>query len=383
MDSAFSERIARLKPSVVREILAAAQAPGVISFAGGLPAPESLPPLTGLDVPQAYAQYGATEGEPRLRDAISRYLRAIGLECPPERVLVLSGSQQGIDLVAKLFVDVGTPILTESPTYLAALQVFHLFGAAVHGLPLGDAGVDPDELRRAAQARRPRLCYLVPTYQNPTGVSYDAGAREAVAEALDVTRVPLFEDDPYREVSFDGDSPRPIASHLGRASWVYQSSFSKVFVPGIRLGFLAASADLFVHLVRLKQAADLHSNRLSQWLALSELESPERAARLDVLRSVYRQKRDAFQVSLTKHLGPLAEWRTPSGGLFFWLRLKTPRDVVSLLPRAIERGVVFVPGDVCFPEADAPPGYLRLNFSHATPEAADEGLGRLAALLRS
>jgi 2-aminoadipate transaminase len=382
MAPTFSERIARLEPSVVREILAAAQAPGVISFAGGLPAPESLPSLTGLDVPSAYAQYGATEGEPRLREAISRYLSTIGLECPPARVLVLSGSQQGIDLVAKLFVDVGAPIITESPTYLAALQVFRLFGAAVHGLPLGDEGVDPDALGRVARARRPRFCYLVPTYQNPTGVSYGVSSRQAVARALDEAALPLFEDDPYREVSFDGDGPRPIASHLERASWVYQSSFSKVFLPGIRLGFLAASPDLFVPLVRLKQAADLHSNRVSQWLALSELESPERAARLDALRSVYRHKRDTFQASLTKHLGALAEWHTPNGGLFFWIRLKTPRDVVSLLPKAIERGVVFVPGDVCFPEAPAPAGYLRLNFSHATPEAADEGLGRLAALLR-
>jgi DNA-binding transcriptional MocR family regulator len=379
--SIFSERISRLRPSVVREILLAAQAPGVISFAGGLPAPEWLPSLAELAVPAGYGQYGPTPGEPALREEVSRYLARIGLECPAERVLILSGSQQGIDLTAKLFVDLGTPVVTESPTYLAALQVLDLFGARVHAVPLQADGLEPDALERALSESRARLCYLKPTFQNPTGTLYDSERRDAVARVLERSQVPLFEDDPYRELAFDGPAPAPIAGRLRNTPWIYQGSFSKVFLPGIRLGYLACSAELWEPLERLKQAADLHSSRVGQWLALALLRAPDRDERLARLREAYRVKRDAFERLLEQHFQDLAEWRKPSGGLFFWLRLRQERSLVELLPAALARGVAFVPGESFYPGGGTG-GTLRLNFSNASePEMAD-GLARLAALFR-
>jgi DNA-binding transcriptional MocR family regulator len=377
----FSERIARLRPSVVREILTVAQAPGVISFAGGLPAPEWLPALTGLAVPTSLGQYGPTPGEPELRRALSAYLARIGLECPSERILILSGSQQGIDLVAKLFVDLGSRVVSESPTYLAALQVFDLFGASVRGVPFDGDGLSLESFEREISAPDTRLCYLNPTFQNPTGRLYNSEQRARVASILDRAKVPLFEDDPYRELAFDAPAPAPIVSALRRAPWVYQSSFSKMFMPGMRLGFLACSAELWEPLERLKQAADLHANRVSQWLALSLLEAPDAGARLSALRASYRQKRAVFAHALERELSDLAEWQLPSGGLFFWLRLKEPRSLLPLLSRAIERGVAFVPGEAFFPGAPVP-GYLRLNFSNASSSEVALGLARLSALLR-
>jgi 2-aminoadipate transaminase len=294
----MSERVSRLGSSIVRDLLATAQNPNVISFAGGLPAPELLPELGELKVPAELGQYGETEGDPLLRGLISQHLRSRGLDCPKERILVLSGSQQGIDLVAKLFLDAGSSVIVERPTYLAALQVFRLLGADVRGLTLLAQGADARELTQLTGSCAARLAYLVPTYQNPTGITYSADVRRVVAQALDASGTPLFEDDPYAELRYSGPATRPIASYLRRAPWIYQSSFSKWFMPGIRLGFLAASEDLFTPLVRLKQASDLHSNRIAQWLAVRELSDPGREQRLERLRAAYRQKRDAFACSL-------------------------------------------------------------------------------------
>jgi len=377
----LSERITRLESSIVRDILAAAQQPSVISFAGGLPAPELLPALESLNVPATVGQYGATEGEPELRALISQHLFARGLRCPAERILVLSGSQQGIDLVSKLFVDQDSHVLVEQPTYLAALQVFRLLGAQLHGLTLHDEGIDAEELSELTIRKSPRFAYLIPNYQNPTGTVYSAAARDAVAHALDAACTPLFEDDPYGELRFDGPANTPIAARLTQAPWVYQSSFSKWFLPGIRLGFLAASEELFTALVRLKQAADLHSNRIAQWLAVRELTGGQREQRIACLRSRYREKRDAFERGLRTHLADLAHWSVPKGGLFFWLRLQQKRDLLSLLPQAIERGVAFVPGDAFFCEPLPAHSYIRLNFSHTPSALVNEGLQRLASVL--
>lgn len=399
-----SERIARLRPSVVREILAAATSPGVISFAGGLPAAESFPELSMAEVGPALRQYGLTEGEPELRAAVAEYLKGIGHDVPAERIMLTHGSQQGIDLVAKLFIDLGSSVLTESPTYLAALQVFHLFGAHTTGIPLGPQGISVDRLRahcsspQAKGSAAPRFLYAVPTFQNPTGAVWSEPVREQVAALLDEVGLPIVEDEPYRELAFDGDRPVPVSARLKRAPFVYLGSFSKSFVPGLRLGYLAASEELFTVLVRLKQAADLHSNRVSQGMALAELQSAGHLERMARLRELYRGRRDSFEVALERHFGDLARWQAPRGGLFFWVELKNPIDTAALLPAALERGVAFVPGVACYPESEAQSvavgagsttaavsghhHFMRLNFSHATAEQANEGLARLASLIR-
>lgn len=379
----FSERIDRLTSSLVRDILSATQQPGMISFAGGLPAPDAMPTPDWSAVPAHALQYGPSEGEPVLREAIAARARELGVDCDASQVLVVSGSQQGIDLVAKLFIDPGTPIITESPTYLAALQTFELFGAQCHGMPLHADGADPAQLREIARTTGAKLAYLIPTFQNPSGTCYSAGNREAIAQAAQQSGVVLFEDDPYRELAYDDVDRTPICAHVREGSWIYQGSFSKSYLPGVRVGYLIASPDLMGHLVRLKQAADLHTNRIGQHLAAAQLNSAGLDAHIANLRTTYRAKRDAMQAALEHHFGELAAWQTPPGGLFFWLRLHERIDMREVLSAVLERGVAFMPGEVFFPSCSGEVGYLRLNFSHATPEQMEHGIALLAEEVRS
>ncbi len=362
----FSRRVASLRPSPIRQIPGVIDRPGMVSFAGGLPATDALPTWSGT-VPAPALQYGPTEGEPALRAAVSSRLRALGLDAPAERVLILAGSQQGIDLVAKLFVEPGTPVAVESPTYLAALQAFRLFGASFMPLTWDAVPAAP-------------LAYVVPTFANPTGRCATASERDALAAACLASGVTLFEDDPYRDLAYAPCDRTPVAARMQGGSWVYQGSFSKTFAPGLRLGFLAASSDVFAKLVVLKQAVDLHSSRLSQHVVLSALTSPGWDDRIAGLAAHYRARRDAFAEALGRHLSGLATWGVPAGGLFFWLRLNQPIDTRALLGEAIERGVAFMPGEE-FYAGEPELGTMRLNFSHADPESADRGLATLAELI--
>jgi DNA-binding transcriptional MocR family regulator len=194
----------------------------------------------------------------------------------------------------------------------------------------------------------------------------------------DESGLTIFEDDPYRELVYEAVDRTPICSHIKTTSWIYQSSFSKSFMPGIRVGYLIASPDLMPHLVRLKQAADLHTNRMGQWLAYRQLIDPNLEARLDELRAAYADKRAVMAATLSEHFAGLAEWNTPVGGLFFWLHLKRAIDTRPLLPDMLERGVAFMPGEVFFPTTTPATGFMRLNFSHASPEQMHTGLALLA-----
>jgi DNA-binding transcriptional MocR family regulator len=372
----LSRRLADLQPSPIREILAVIDVPGMVSFAGGLPAPETFPAPQLAGMPHDWLQYGPTQGEALLREQIAAELGATGLRCGAEQVLILSGSQQGIDLVAKLVIDAGTAVAVESPTYLAALQVFRFFGARMLRFDSGAPGA------AWTAATRPALLYANPTFQNPTGRCYTAAERDRLAATCDEQQILLFEDDPYRDLAYDDCERRPVCARLQRTSWVYQGSFSKTFAPGLRLGFLAASPDLMMPLLHLKQAADLHSSRLSQWLVLEHLRSPQRAAALDATVALYRRKREVFALALQRHLGSIASWELPPGGLFFWLRLDRDRDTRAVLPEALRRGVAFMPGEPFFADGRASCGTLRLNFSHADAPAVDRGLSILADLLK-
>jgi len=378
----FSERIDRLRPSLVREILAAATRPGMISFAGGLPAADLIPPLPveALGDPALY-QYGATEGEAAFAEAVARWIGETGLAVTPAQILPLAGSQQGLDLAAKLLIDAGTPMLTESPTYLAALNVFKLFGADIAGIPLGADGPDLAAFERLLKLRRPACVYLVPTFQNPAGACYGPDARRRVAELLDEHGTLLIEDDPYRTLALDVDhAATPICALLERAPWIHLGSFSKILWPGLRIGYLAAREDLMPMLVRLKQSVDLHTQRPGQAIVAHWLASPERDAHIERLRAGYRLRRDAMQTTLTRHFGDIADWRAPSGGLFFWLRLRRHEARRDLLECAMARGVAFLPGEAFFPDG-TDRQHMRLNYSHATPEQMEQGLDCLADLI--
>jgi DNA-binding transcriptional MocR family regulator len=375
--------MSRLTPSLVREILAAATNSDMISFAGGLPATDLMPPLPlGAIGDATLNQYGATEGEPAYRNAVAEWIGETGLIVAPSQILPLSGSQQGLDLAAKLLIDPGTAILTEAPTYIAALQVFRLFGADIYTTALHEEGPVLDELERNLDECRPRCIYLIPTFQNPTGTCYSLEARRAVADLLDHYGTFLIEDDPYRTVSLDvAKTPIPVSALLKRAPWIYLGSFSKILWPGWRLGYLAAREDLMPHLVSLKQALDLHTQRPGQMAVSHWLNSRERESDIERLRTGYRLRRDAMQKALTNHFGDIAQWQEPKGGLFFWIRLREHQATRALLAEAMEAGVAFMPGETFY--ADTPSReHIRLNYSHATPEQMDHGLALLSKMLR-
>nr|BFE95106.1 PLP-dependent aminotransferase family protein [Pseudomonas brassicacearum subsp. brassicacearum] len=368
---------------MIREILAAAQRPEVMSFAGGLPAEAMLPKVEWAAMPLSMGQYGMSEGEPALREALAAQARALGVACEASQVLVVSGSQQTLDLAAKLHIDVGTQVMLEAPTYLAALQIFQLFGADCITVPLEADGPDLKQLRARLEQHRPAFIYLIPTFQNPSAVRYSEAKRDAVAALLDEFDVTLIEDEPYRELTFDGGSATPIVSRLKKASWIYTGTVSKTLLPGLRVGYLIASPDLFPHLLRLKQSADLHTNRIGQWQALQWIGTEQYRSHLSELRDFYRDRRDRFQAALHKHFcRHRGLERAPGWVVFFWLTLRQPLDTRTLLPAALAADVAFMPGEPFFPEPDQHPGHLRLNFSHIDPARLDEGLKRLAGVVR-
>ncbi len=373
----LSSRTRDLRGSPVRAMLEVSMRPEVISFAGGLPAPETFADLDLPEAPRDLFQYGPTEGEPALRARIAEELAASGLQVPAEQVIVLSGSQQGIDLVAKLVVDPGTPVAVESPSYLAALQVFRFFGADFRILA-------PDLFHGGGWegGEPPALAYVIPTFQNPTGRCWSLGERKAIAEACRRDDVVLFEDDPYRDLVYAPCERTPAASFMDGGSWVYQSSFSKTVAPGLRLGFLAASPDLITPLSRLKQASDLHTNRVSQWAALTYLNDPARPERMRRLVEAYKTKRDRFDAALRRHFGNLAQWETPPGGLFFWVRFNAPMDMNALLEAAMAKNVLFTPAEH-FLARPGDANAMRLNFSHASEDDAERGLAILAEAARA
>lgn len=367
----FAQRIGNLVDSPVREILKIIDQPGMVSFAGGLPAQDCFPEFDYTCISPSHLQYGPSEGEAALREQVACSLCARGIETSAERVLILSGSQQGIDLVSKLFIEPGVKVAVETPTYLAALQAFDLFGAQYSGFT-----VDRPKVANT------RLTYAIPTFQNPTGHCYSTAQRMALASACTEAGSVLFEDDPYRELVYTDCDRTPVCSFIKDSPWIYQSSFSKIYAPGLRLGYLTCSESLFPDLVRLKQAADLHSCRISQHLIVSLLQNSEDDR--DLI-GFYRARRDNFHKVLLAEFSHLADWEVPSGGLFFWLRLKPEfiADTSLILQKSISEGVAFMPGEAFYPTGCELQSSLRLNFSHAAPEDAERGLRKLAAIIEA
>ncbi|MBV8468159.1 MAG: PLP-dependent aminotransferase family protein [Burkholderiales bacterium] len=377
----FSERIERLQGSLVREILAVANQPDMISFAGGLPAPEAMPKLDFTGLPDNLSQYGPSEGEKWLREAVAAEMNKNGVRVTADNILILTGSQQGLDLSAKLFVDEGTPVLVEAPTFLAAVQCYSLYGAKFVEVGLTPNGPDLDELERKIKTEKPRFAYLIPTFQNPSGVCYNEAARQRVAELFDEHNVILLEDEPYRELVYDKCDREPICARLQKAPWIHFGTFSKTAIPGLRVAYLACDDRLMPYLYKLKQAADLHTNRQGQWAMHKLLTSAEYPEHISRLRNFYHQKRDIMAKALDRHFHDLADWTVPPGGLFFWLTLKSKIDSYALLEPALERKVAFMPGKPFYATSRVSSD-MRLNFSHASAEKIDEGVEILADVIR-
>ena len=381
----LSSRFAQMKSSPVRDILAVLGRGDIISFAGGIPDPtlfeladfrESFASTLENYGPRAL-QYASTIGEPELRQqAAKRMSRHLPTE--PSQVQVTSGSQEGLYLVATTLVDPGDVILVERPTYLTAVQAFTLVGARMVGVDSDEYGMLPDALDDAIETHDPKLVYLIPTFQNPTGRTMSAERRAAIAEVLVRTGVPLLEDDPYGELRFEGDPVPPIAAQPGMAErTVLLNSASKVMAPGVRVGWLRAEGQILRSLEIAKQGVGLQTAVTDQLAVAHYLATYDLDAHIRRVADVYRTRRDAMLAGLDARLPEGATATRPEGGMFVWVRLGGDVDSALILPKAVDLGVAFVPGWPFY--ADHPDRTtMRLSFVTNSPEMIDEGLGRLA-----
>lgn len=383
---AFADRIRTTSPSAVREILAVTARPGMISFAGGLPAPE-LFDAEGLRAAydSAFArsarralQYSTTEGAPELRAAVAARIDRRGPATTGDDLLITTGSQQGLGLITTALIEPGDAVLVENPTYLAALQGFQLAGARVIPVPCDDEGILPDALAELVARERPKLLYTIPTFQNPTGRTLPAGRRTEIASVAARLGLWLLEDDPYGDLRYEGRELPWLAAHPGAEDrTALLGSFSKVMAPGLRLGWLRAPAALLRGAVLAKQAADLHTSTVDQLAVAEYLRTADLDGHVARVREAYRVRRDALLGGLSWALPAGSAWNRPEGGMFVWARLPEGHDATALFRAATSRGVAFVPGAPFF--AGAPdPRTLRLSFTTHTPEEIEEGLTRLA-----
>ncbi len=381
-------RLRGVASSPVRDILALTEQPGFISFAGGLPDP-ALFDVSGLATAFASVlsgagaartlQYSTTEGDPRLRRAIAELLDARGLPTEPDQVLVTSGSQQALTLIATVLLEPGDVVLVEEPSYLAALQCFALAGARVVPVACDDEGLLPEALNTVAGREGAVALYTIPTFQNPTGRTLPADRRAAVAQIASEHGLWVVEDDPYGELRFDGEALGPIAALDGAADRTLAlSTLSKIAAPGLRIGWVRAPQALLRTLVVAKQASDLHSSTIDQAAAASWLAEVDLAAHIAHLRVVYRERRDALLAGLGDALPPGSAWNRPQGGMFVWARLPEGHDAEALLAEALRHEVAFVPGSPFF-AGEPDRRTLRLSFTTHPPDEIAEGLKRLRA----
>ncbi len=385
---ALSAQLAGVRSSPVRDILELTQRDEVISFAGGLPAPELFPAeLIAAGFASALAptvaaralQYSCTEGDPQLRELLAERFALRGLPASAGELLVTTGSQQALGLVAAVLLDRGDAVLVENPSYLAALQCFSLAGARMVPVPCDDDGIDPDALPALIAEHHPKFLYLVPTFQNPTGRTLPDERRRRLAEVAAEHGLWIVEDDPYGELRYDGVPLAPIASYHGAGDrTVSVSSLSKVLAPGLRLGWLRAPEALLSPLTIAKQAADLHTSTVDQHAARMALQAADIDEHIDRICAEYRRRRDALLGGLEGALPAGSTFNRPAGGMFVWARLPAGWDASTLLVAALRHDVAFVPGAPFF-AVEPDPRTLRLSFTTHRPAQIVEGLARLQA----
>jgi DNA-binding transcriptional MocR family regulator len=372
----------------VRDILELTQRDDVISFAGGLPAPELFPAeliagafasALGPTVAARALQYSATEGDPQLRELLAGRMALRGLPAQAGEILVTTGSQQALGLVATVLLDRGDSVLVENPSYLAAIQCFSLAAARMVPVACDDEGLDPDGLPELIERHDPKFLYLVPTFQNPTGRTLPDDRRRRLAEVAAEHGLWIVEDDPYGELRYDGEPLAPVAAYPGAGDrTVSISSLSKVLAPGLRIGWLRAPAALAPALTIAKQAADLHTSTIDQHAARVSLQAADIDEHIGCICTEYRLRRDALLDGLAAALPPGSTFNRPAGGMFVWARLPAGWDAGRLLVSALRHDVAFVPG-APFYAVEPDPRTLRLSFTTHTPAQIVEGLARLGA----
>jgi len=402
METLWSERFAQrthgMRRSEVRELLKLTEQPGIISFGGGLPAPEVFPirefeaACTRVLREQGARalQYSTTEGYRPLREMIARHTCRYGVTVTPENILITSGSQQALDLIGKVFINQGDHLLVERPTYLAALQAWNTYQAQYTAVPMDDDGLMTDALEAALRGG-PKFIYALPNFQNPTGVTMSLERRRDLVRLADHYGVPILEDDPYGQLRYEGEHlPSIVAvdseyrSGNGKpytGNVMYMSTFSKTLAPGLRLGWVTGPTDVIERLVQAKQGADLHTSTFNQMVAYEVAHGGFLDEHVKVIRRVYRERRDAMLAAMRECFPDGTTWTHPQGGLFLWVRFPESLDAADVLRESVKDGVAFLAGaPFFFDRTNA--NTARFNFSNADPERIREGVRRIGVVLQ-
>jgi len=400
MNYEFSDKLAALKPSAIREIFKSLTDPTIISFAAGNPAPESFPTeeLARLSAdiyattPNVALQYGMTEGYPPLREAVAKRQKdvfGIGKSVSEgdkynDSTVILSGGQQGIELACKAFCNEGDVVICENPTFIGALNAFRSNGAVTVGVELHDDGIDPDELEAAIKANpRTKLIYLIPTFQNPAGITTSYEKRVRIYEIAKKYNIPIIEDNPYGELRFAGEDIPTIKSFDTEGLVIYCSTFSKILSAGMRVGFCVAPEEIVTKIVIAMQVEDVHTNMFFQMLCYRYMTECDIDAHIDMIRALYRRKCGLMLRALEENLPKEIKFTRPEGGLFLWCTLPEYVDMNDFVKRAIEYKVAVVPGTTFNCDTTAPSHCFRLNYSTPSDEQIVEGCRRLGEVARA
>ena len=387
MKELFADRMSNVPRSFVREILRVTEDPDIISFAGGLPNPISFPhkeiaesaAAVFKDSSNEALQYGSTEGYKPLRDYIAKRYQNSGLDVNPDNILMINGSQQGLDLIGKVFLNRDDVVLIERPTYLAALQSFGLYEPKFVSIPLLEDGVDLEVLEDMVESFNPKLFYSIPNFQNPTGITYSKNKREKIGDIFNENNTILVEDNPYGEIRFIGEDLPSIKNYIENS--VLLGSFSKIVSPGMRLGWIVADKEIMNHLITAKQASDLHSNYLTQMIVHRYLTGYDVENHIQDIRDMYRIQRDCMVNMIKKYFPSDVKYTKPEGGMFLWVTLPEDMSSMELFEIAIKENVAFVPGEAFYsnnPETNT----LRLNFSNSNKKKIEEGIKRLGHAIK-
>ena len=404
--SRYASRTKGITRSAIRDLLKVTPRPGMISFGGGLPAPELFPAQRFQEAchkvlsqnSAAALQYGETEGYAPLRQFVADKIARHGIKTSPDNVLITSGSQQALDLLGKLLIDTGDRVLVEAPTYLGALQAFRVFAADFVSVSIDDYGLRTELLEKPLRSD-PKFMYVLPNFQNPAGTTLSEDRRVELVALAERHGVPIIEDDPYGELRYEGDHLTPLLA-LDRKSLprdssytsgnvIYLSTFSKTLAPGLRLGWIVAPPEVIGKLAQLKQGADLHTSTFNQFVAYEIARDGFLEEHVQLIRKVYRERRDVMLDALQQFFPPGVTWTHPQGGLFLWVTLPAGLDIQAILKSALEQNVAFVPGDSFFADNKAGRGrqprqsHMRLNFSNAAPEQIREGIRRLSEAVKT
>lgn len=385
----YAERMADIRSSAVRDLFAAATRPDMISFSGGMPEIRRVPIDSVIGATTAALrdsgaealQYGSSEGRPAIRQVVVELMAEIGVRVKPDDLVITAGAQQALDLIAKIFIDPGDTIITEGPTYLGALQAFSAYQPNVVCIPMDEHGMRTDLLAEELERVGPRgakFIYTIPNFQNPAGVTLTPSRRRELLELARKYDIPVIEDDPYGRLRFEGGHCLPLRALDDEV--IYLGTFSKIFAPGLRLGWVIAPHPIMAKLILAKQAADLCGSAFAQATAERYFADTRWRRVLQDLTRAYAERRDTMVASLAEHFPAEARWTVPEGGFFVWVEMPSFLDLKSILAEAVERGVTYVPGDAFFPDGRGR-NCMRLGFCYAEPDAIREGIRRLAEVL--